>query len=97
MYIIINKHCDFQGGGISDHHARSSWVLSLLGKCYFELNEYTEAAKYFRQVREQDPYRLEMMDLYSTALWQLQVRMTSVLAKNLSVNVNYRTITRILS
>ena len=58
---------------LPEQHASSSWVLSLLGKCYFELNEYKEAAKYFGRVREQDPYRLEMMDVYSTALWQLQV------------------------
>ena len=58
---------------LPEQHAKSSWVMSLLGKCYFELSEYREAADYLRQVREQDPYRLEMMDYYSTALWHLQV------------------------
>jgi len=57
---------------LPEQHAKSSWVMSLLGKCYFELSEYREAADYLRQVREQDPYRLEMMDYYSTALWHLQ-------------------------
>ena len=58
---------------LPEQHAKSSWVMSLLGKCYFELSEYREAADCLRQVREQDPYRLEMMDYYSTALWHLQV------------------------
>ena len=29
--------------------------------------------RYFALVREKDPFRLEMMEYYSTALWHLQV------------------------
>jgi len=53
-------------------HARSTWVLALLGKCHFELAEYRESARYFSLVREQEPHRLDMLDYYSSALWQLQ-------------------------
>ena len=65
-------------------HATSTWVLALLGKCYFELAEYREAVKYFAQVRERDPYRLDMLEYYSTALWHLQEEVAlSALAQDL--------------
>jgi len=65
-------------------HANSTWVLALLGKSYFELAEYREAVKMFAQVRERDPYRLDMLEYYSTALWHLQEEVTlSALAQDL--------------
>jgi len=57
---------------VPEHHGRSSWALALIGKCHFELAEYRKAADIFRQLREQEPYRLDMMEYYSTALWHLQ-------------------------
>ncbi|GFG36974.1 hypothetical protein Cfor_05395 [Coptotermes formosanus] len=50
----------------------TGWVLSLLGKAYYELTEYQQAVRYFSEVREREPYRCQMMELYSTALWHLQ-------------------------
>lgn len=65
-------------------HATSTWVLALLGKCHFELAEYREAVKYFAQVRERDPFRLDMLEYYSTALWHLQEEVAlSALAQDL--------------
>jgi len=65
-------------------HANSTWVLALLGKSYFELAEYKEAVKYFAMVRERDPYRLDMLEYYSTALWHLQEEVSlSALAQDL--------------
>merc|ERR1719318_2351532 len=65
-------------------HASSTWVLALLGKSYFELAEYREAVKMFAQVRERDPFRLDMLEYYSTALWHLQEEVTlSALAQDL--------------
>merc|ERR1719318_1621946 len=65
-------------------HASSTWVLALLGKCHFELAEYREAVKYFAQVRERDPFRLDMLEYYSTALWHLQEEVAlSALAQDL--------------
>merc|ERR1719481_1432850 len=65
-------------------HANSTWVLALLGKSHFELAEYREAVKYFAMVRERDPYRLDMLEYYSTALWQLQEEVQlSALAQDL--------------
>lgn len=58
---------------IPEHHAESSWALAVRGKCHFELSEYKEAVQLFKVLREKDPFRLEMMEYYSTALWHLQV------------------------
>jgi len=69
---------------LPQRHAESSWVLATLGKCYFEMNEYKEACRYFALVREKDPFRLEMMEYYSTALWHLQEEVElSALAQDL--------------
>jgi len=57
---------------IPEHHAESSWALAVRGKCHFELSEYKEAVQLFKVLREKDPFRLEMMEYYSTALWHLQ-------------------------
>jgi len=65
-------------------HATSTWVLALLGKCNFELAEYREAVKFFSRVRERDPYRLDMLEYYSTSLWHLQEEVAlSALAQDL--------------
>jgi len=52
-------------------HANSNYVQTLLGKCHFELADYKTSVTYFERVRESDPYRLEKMEYYSTALWHL--------------------------
>ena len=57
---------------IPSHHKTTGWVLGLLGKAHFELNQYKEAKKCFREMRDRDPHRLEMTEVYSTALWHLQ-------------------------
>ncbi|KAF0295081.1 Cell division cycle protein 27 [Amphibalanus amphitrite] len=54
------------------HQFDTGWVLSMLGKAHFELNDYKQAVRYFQMVREREPYRLETMEYYSTALWHLQ-------------------------
>ncbi|KAL1128844.1 hypothetical protein AAG570_013378, partial [Ranatra chinensis] len=54
------------------HHQNTGWVLSLLGKAYFELNDYKQACRVFGEVRSREPERTGMMEVYSTALWHLQ-------------------------
>lgn len=40
--------------------------------------------RYFSEVREREPYRLQLMELYSTALWHLQKEVAlSALAQDL--------------
>ena len=56
---------------LSPAHSSSNLVLGLLGKCYFELGDYKKCTQYFEEVREKDPFRLEMLEYYSTALWHL--------------------------
>ncbi|KAL0654874.1 hypothetical protein Bca4012_075458 [Brassica carinata] len=57
-------------------HYNTGWVLSQrafdgmqVGKAYFELIDYLEAEKAFRQARQASPYSLEGMDIYSTVLY----------------------------
>uniref|UniRef100_A0A1B6CA75 Cell division cycle protein 27 homolog n=1 Tax=Clastoptera arizonana TaxID=38151 RepID=A0A1B6CA75_9HEMI len=57
---------------LSDQQYNTGWVLCMVGKAYFELAEYQQSVKHFSLVRELEPYRSQLMELYSTALWQLQ-------------------------
>lgn len=66
----------------------TSWIYCLLGLAYFERADYETSAKYFSEVHDKEPYRLEYMDVYSTALWHLQKEVAlSALAQDL-VNSN---------
>jgi anaphase-promoting complex subunit 3 len=93
---------------LSARHKRSSWVLSLMAKAYFELAEYKQATRLvrffiffltkggkvdrfifnllrlFQEVREMEPYRTDLMEYYSTALWHLQQEVSlSALAQDM--------------
>ncbi|XP_065212104.1 cell division cycle protein 27 homolog isoform X2 [Planococcus citri] len=46
-------------------------VMSYCGKAHVALHQYKEAIRYFERVREKEPYRDSMMEIYSTALWHL--------------------------
>lgn len=54
------------------HHFNTGWVLTTLGMAYMELTDYESAIKYFEMSHELEPFRLDQMDMYSTALWHLQ-------------------------
>ncbi|EEP75947.1 protein bimA [Uncinocarpus reesii 1704] len=48
------------------------WVLSHLGRAYYEQAQYSEAEKFFVRVRTIAPYNLKDMEVYSTVLWHLK-------------------------
>ncbi|QSL65689.1 hypothetical protein MERGE_003002 [Pneumocystis wakefieldiae] len=50
----------------------SVFVLSKIGRAYFEMVNYDEAEKYFYRLRKADPTRVEDMEIYSTVLWHLR-------------------------
>ena len=50
----------------------SGMVQSLLGRCYVELSAYSTAIEYYAESRKVEPHRLDGVEHYSTALWQLQ-------------------------
>ncbi|XP_033114758.1 cell division cycle protein 27 homolog isoform X2 [Anneissia japonica] len=54
------------------HHYNTGWVLSQVGKARFEVADYQQAVKLFKEVRRIEPHRTEGTALYSTALWHLQ-------------------------
>ena len=51
------------------NHIKTGFVLSTLGRAYFEMTEYDEAIICFQKCRQLEPHRLQGMDIYSTALW----------------------------
>ncbi|KAL8139779.1 hypothetical protein V2J09_005800 [Rumex salicifolius] len=65
-------------------HYNTGWVLSQVGKAYFELVNYAEAEYAFSLARRLSPYSLEGMDAYSTVLYHLKEDMRlSYLAQEL--------------
>ncbi|KAI0969407.1 tetratricopeptide [Xylaria arbuscula] len=53
-------------------HQDTPWVLSQMGRAYYEQASYAEAEKYYRQLRLIAPTRLEDMEIFSTILWHLK-------------------------
>lgn len=69
---------------VAPHQFNTSWVQCMIGKAYFELADYEQSVEYFGEVHKREPYRLEFMEVYSTALWHLQKEVTlSALAQDL--------------
>ncbi|CBI28012.3 hypothetical protein VitviT2T_016470 [Vitis vinifera] len=65
-------------------HYNTGWVLSQIGKAYFELVDYLGADRAFSSARQASPYSLEGMDIYSTVLYHLREDMKlSYLAQEL--------------
>ncbi|KAL2959288.1 hypothetical protein AAZX31_18G259900 [Glycine max] len=65
-------------------HYSTGWVLSQVGKVYFELVDYLEAEQAFGLAHQITPYSLEGMDVYSTVLYHLKEDMKlSYLAQEL--------------
>lgn len=54
------------------HQYNTAYVLCHLGRAYFELSEYQNAERLFSEARNIEPYHLEGMEIFSTALWHLQ-------------------------
>ena len=50
----------------------TGWVLCQVGKAYFELVNYPEAARHFEWARRIDRTRLEGMEIFSTVLWHMK-------------------------
>uniref|UniRef100_A0A5B6ZD50 Putative CDC27 family protein isoform 1 n=1 Tax=Davidia involucrata TaxID=16924 RepID=A0A5B6ZD50_DAVIN len=65
-------------------HYNTGWVLTQVGKVYFELVDYLEADRSFSLAHLASPYSLEGMDIYSTVLYHLKEDMKlSYLAQEL--------------
>ncbi|XP_060584098.1 cell division cycle protein 27 homolog [Ruditapes philippinarum] len=57
---------------LPQHQMNTGWVLSQIGRAHFELQEYHQAEKTFREILRKEPYHTEGMEIYSTTLWHLQ-------------------------
>ena len=69
---------------LPEEHRDTGWVLSCIGRAFYEKANYNESVKYYEASRKLEPYRLEGMEYYSSALWHLHKEVElSVLAKEL--------------
>ncbi|XP_010267174.1 PREDICTED: cell division cycle protein 27 homolog B-like isoform X3 [Nelumbo nucifera] len=69
---------------LSHKQYNTGWVLSQVGKAYFEMVDYLEADQAFTLARQASPYSFEGMDIYSTVLFHLKEEMKlSYLAQEL--------------
>jgi anaphase-promoting complex subunit 3 len=50
----------------------TSWVLTQIGRAYFEIAQYGRALEAFQVAIKTDPHFVQGMELYSTILWQLR-------------------------
>ncbi|EFA78389.1 anaphase promoting complex subunit 3 [Heterostelium album PN500] len=57
---------------LSSTQKNTGWILTMIGKAYFELVDYQQAYNVFEQIRSIEPYRLEGAEIYSTVLWHLK-------------------------
>ena len=51
---------------------RSALVSQMIGKAYYELNEYKPAVLALREMLKLEPFRVQGLDTLSTALWHLK-------------------------
>ncbi|XP_015183720.1 PREDICTED: cell division cycle protein 27 homolog isoform X5 [Polistes dominula] len=65
-------------------HYNTGWVLSMLARAHFEMMDYKKSAGYFAEVRQLEPQRTELMEIYSTVLWHMHAEVQlSTLAQEL--------------
>lgn len=70
--------------GLPEKHRNTGWVLSCIGRALYEKTNYNESVKYYEAARKLEPYRLEGMEYYSSALWHMHKEVElSILAKEL--------------
>lgn len=53
-------------------HYATGWVLTQVGRAYYEMVQYPEALRTFEQVQKIEPHRLEGSEIHSTILWHLK-------------------------
>eukprot|EP00887_Chlorella_sp_A99_P004840 scaffold4.g4840.t1 len=54
---------------------QTGWVLTCVGRAFFEMVDYPQAARCFQWARQVDPYRLKGLEVYSTVLWHMRREM----------------------
>ncbi|KAL8586157.1 hypothetical protein ACOMHN_057720 [Nucella lapillus] len=57
---------------LPEHQYNTAWVLSHIGRSYFEQGDFQKASSIYREVHRLEPYQMLGMDRYSTSLWHLQ-------------------------
>lgn len=69
---------------LPERHRNTGWILCCIARALYEKTNYTESVKYYEAARKLEPYRLEGMEYYSSALWHQHKEIElSILAKDL--------------
>lgn len=53
-------------------HFKSGLVNQMLGRAYYEMNEYKSSVLAYREMLRLEPFRLKGLEILSTALWHLK-------------------------
>lgn len=65
-------------------HFNSSWVQGQIALAHYEQRDYSSAVNIFQTIHENEPHRMELLEIYSTSLWHLQKEVAlSALAQDL--------------
>ena len=67
---------------------QTGWVSGQIAKCFFEMAKYSESKKWYEKMLEQEPYRLEGLEYYSTALWHLKKQVDLCYISNYALERN---------
>ncbi|KAI5951079.1 CDC27 [Candida jiufengensis] len=73
---------------LSMEEKNTPWVLSKLGKLYYEIMNYKKSESYFKKLREIDRTRIEDMEIFSTLLWHLHKKIDLTYLANEIYDIN---------
>lgn len=57
---------------LPEKHFQTGFVLMSIGRAYYEMVDYSSAARAYQWARKIDPYRLNGLEIYSTVLWHMK-------------------------
>lgn len=79
-----NKEAIASFNELQSRHFNSSWVQGQIALAYYEQRDYSSAVNIFQKIHENEPNRMELLEIYSTSLWHLQKEVAlSALAQDL--------------
>lgn len=84
LYQYKLDQCVATLSALPERHRNTGWVLCCIARALYEKTSYNESVKYYMAARKLEPYRLEGMEYYSSALWHQHKEIElSILAKDL--------------
>lgn len=66
----------------------TGWILTQVGQCYLDIQEYEEAEKIFLLMKRKEPHTIEGLHYYSICLWHLKKQVDLCSLSNLVLKKN---------